>query len=112
VPPSRRIGLPEPFGLLRPTVGNQHWVTSLEVIGILCLIFAPGWLAISWIFTQLENQPNVGPGRIGTEEYKAGAERNDQNQRHTAAMIRKSRVLVCSTLVIVGIALVAIGAAS
>jgi hypothetical protein len=87
-------------------------VTGLEVIGILCLILAPGWLATSWMFTQLEDQPNVGPGRIGTEKYKAGAVRNDRNQHHTAAMIRKSRVLVCSTLVIVGIALVAIGAAS
>jgi hypothetical protein len=86
-------------------------VTVLEVIGVLCLILAPGWLAISWMFTHLEDQPNVGPGRIGTEEYKAGAKRNDLNQHHTAALIRKSRLYVCPSLVIVGIALVAVGAA-
>jgi hypothetical protein len=85
-------------------------VAGLEVVGILCLIFAPSWLAISWMFTQLEDQPNVGPGQIGTEEYKAGAERNDRNQHRTAAWIRKSRLYVCPTLAIVGIALVAVGA--
>jgi hypothetical protein len=87
-------------------------VTTLEVVGILCLIFSPSWLAISWMFTQLENQPNVGPGRIGTDDYKAGAERNDRNQHRTAMSIRKSRIYVCPALAVAGIALVAVGAAS
>jgi hypothetical protein len=84
-------------------------VTSIVIVGILCLILSPSWLAIAWMLTKLEDQPNVGPGRIGSAEYKAGAERNDRNQQRTAALVRKSRRYVCPVLAIVGIALIAVG---
>jgi hypothetical protein len=79
------------------------------VAGGICIGLGLGWGLEAFFVTKLQDLPAWGPGRIGSEEYKRGAERNLRSMRRTAAFFRKSSWVVCPAFGIAATLLIVIG---